>query len=248
MGKLEGKVAIVTGAARGIGRGIALRLAQDGAAVVVADVLTTREDTAAGIVAQGGKALATDTDVSQAASVQDMVRRALDAFGQIDVLVNNAAVESSGPLEDVKEEEWDRLYDTNIKGLFLCCKYVLPHMKQRRSGRIIAIGSATSIRGFPHFAAYSGTKGAVLQLVRSLALETREFGIRVNCVCPGMTDTEMGRHAMINYGDGTDQVIAETQMRWGQPEDIANAVAFVASDDAEFMVGSVVNVDGGLTT
>lgn len=249
MGKLTGRTAIVTGAARGIGKAIAQRLAEAGASVAVADVLAERDETAAEIVAQGGRAIAVDTDVSQDEAVRDLVARTLDEFGQIDILASNAAVEFRGPFEEVKDDEWTRLYDVNVKGLYHCCKHVLPHMKARRSGAIIAIGSATSVRGFENFVAYSGTKGAVLQIVRSLALEVRRDGIRVNCVCPGLTDTVMGRAAMeATHGENTEQVIEDIQMRWGVPDDIARAVVFLASDEADFIVGQSVSVDGGLTT
>ena len=248
MTSLEDKVAIVTGAARGIGKGIAIHLARAGAKVVVADVLPERDATVLEIEAEGGSAIAVETDVSKNDSVLNLVNRSLEEYGKIDVLVSNAAVESRGVLEDVKEEEWDRLYSVNVKGLYLCCKHVLPHMKERRTGSIIAIGSATSVKGFPEFAAYSGTKGAVLQIVRCLALEVRALGIRVNCLCPGMTDTEMGRAAMAAYGDGTDQIIVDTQGRWGLPEDLAKAAVFLASEDSEFVTGQPIHVDGGLTT
>ncbi len=248
MRSLEDKVAIVTGAARGIGKGIAIHLARAGAKVVVADVLPERDATVLEIEAEGGSAIAVETDVSKNDSVLNLVNRSLEEYGKIDVLVSNAAVESRGVLEDVKEEEWDRLYSVNVKGLYLCCKHVLPHMKERRTGSIIAIGSATSVKGFPEFAAYSGTKGVVLQIARCLALEVRALGIRVNCLCPGMTDTEMGRAAMAAYGDGTDQIIVDTQGRWGLPEDLAKAAVFLASEDSGFVTGQPIHVDGGLTT
>lgn len=248
MSKLEGKVAIVTGAARGIGKGIALHLAKAGARVVVADILPEVATTVTEIELEGGTSFGVLTDVSLNDSVKNLVKTTLKAFDQIDILVSNAAIESRGLLEEVKEEEWDRLYSVNVKGLYLCCKHVLPHMKSREMGSIIAIGSATSVKGFPEFSAYSGTKGAVLQIVRCLALEVRELGIRVNCLCPGMTDTVMGRAAMAAYGDGTDQVIVDTQGRWGLPEDLAKAAVFLASDDSEFVTGQPIHVDGGLTT
>ena len=248
MGKLDGQVAIVTGSGRGIGKGIALKLAEEGTRVVVADVIPERDETAQEILAKGGKARAVHTDVSQSAQVKALIGSTLETDGQIDLLVNNAGVEINGAFEDVTEDEWDKLYSVNVKGVFLGCKYVLPHMKQRQSGCIINIGSAVAVKGFPQFVAYSGTKGAVLQITRALALEVRDYGIRVNCVCPGLTDTPMGQNALAGYGEGAEQIIRQTQMRWGQPEDIAKAVAFVASDDGAFIIGQPIHVDGGLTT
>ena len=248
MGKLNKKIAVVTGAARGIGREIALRLASEGATIIVVDVASDGEETVQTILSAGGEARAEIVDVSQNDQVLEMISSTVELYGGVDILVNNAAVEINGPLEDTTEEDWDRVFAVNVKGIFLTCKHALPIMKNQERGCIINIGSAVAVKGFPQFAAYSGSKGAVLQITRSLALEVRDQGIRVNCVCPGMTDTAMGRHALAGYGEGAETVIRQTQMRWGTPNDVAGVVVFLALDESGFIIGQPIHVDGGLTT
>lgn len=248
--RLHGKVAIITGAGQGIGRAYALRFAQEGARVVVADL---RHDNADRVVAElrsaGGDGLAVGADVADPASARAMVRRSLDRFGQVDVLVNNAAI-SSGiehkPFEEISLAEWDRLLAVNLTGSFVCCQAVVACMRQRGQGRIINICSAVARRAGPwRYAHYVASKGGVMGLTRALATELGADNITVNAISPGPVQTEVSAG-----GPVTEEVkaiiAAQVIQRRETPDDLAGVAVFLASEDARFITGQVINVDGGL--
>jgi NAD(P)-dependent dehydrogenase (short-subunit alcohol dehydrogenase family) len=243
--RLKDKVAIVTGSAQGIGRIYALRLASEGARVVVTD-MQDAQPVADEIAAKGGEALALRTDVADAKSVEEMARSAVARFGRIDILVNNAAlfgVLQRRPFEQIPDEEWDRVMAVNVKGLFLCCREVLAPMKRQRKGRIINISSGTVLQGTPQFLHYVTSKGAVVALSRALAREVGEFGITVNTIAPGHTLSEVVRRRGPN---ADERAVATRAIRRSQvPEDLAGTVVFLASDDSEFITGQMIVVDGG---
>lgn len=245
--EFTGQTAIVTGAARGFGRAITRRLARGGARVVAADInLPGAEETSTLIWKDGGEALAVHTDVASAASVETMVKAAVSHFGnRVDILVNNAAIWTNLSTEELSEEAWDRMVDVNMKGVFLCCKAVIPIMRRQKRGHIVNITSiATRTGGTFAGIHYVASKGGVLAMTKKLAKELGQYGIVVNGVNPGSSPTEM------NVGwpqEILDGIIKSTPLgRMCQPEDIADAVAFLASDAARFVHGETLEVNGGL--
>jgi NAD(P)-dependent dehydrogenase (short-subunit alcohol dehydrogenase family) len=250
MMRLKDRVAVVTGSARGMGRVFALRLAREGARVALCDILdcgrTTRD-----IETAGGEVLALRTDVASEKETEEMARRTFERFGSIGILINNAAVMESGegksvpkPVEQIAGREWDRMLDVNVKGVFLCCRAVIPYMKEQRSGRIINIASTGAFVGMPRMIHYGTTKGALITLTRSLAAALGDFNITVNAVAPGLVMTEILRSALPE-----EQVrqIVNTQLirKEIDPEDVAGAVAFLASDDARMITGQILAVNAG---
>jgi 3-oxoacyl-[acyl-carrier protein] reductase len=257
--RLPDKIAIVTGAGVGFGRHIALALAREGAHMVLAarrqTPLEETERTVVTSVPQC-RTLIVETDVRQEAAVQAMVQRTLEVFDTIDILVNNAGI--TGPIEvpvhQLNSADWDEVQHTNLRGTFLCCKAVLPTMIARRSGKIINISGTSGLRGYINRAAYSSSKWAVRGLTRTLALEVGPYNINVNAVCPGVTS-----------GERMDRIINEKARLWGcppqevydkyvqemalrrftAPEDVANAVVFLASEDSRAITGQALAVDGG---
>jgi NAD(P)-dependent dehydrogenase (short-subunit alcohol dehydrogenase family) len=245
--RLEGRTAIITGSGRGIGKALAKRLAAEGAAVVIAD-LDGYDVAAAELAQSGARTLGLKVDVSSESDTARMAERALEAFGRIDILVNNAAMFATvkiGPFEDIPVAEWKRLLDINVVGVALCCKAVTPHMRRRKSGRIVNIASAAPLKGVPEFLHYIASKGAVIAMTRGLARELGKDGITVNAIAPGLTlsDATVGRAEHLRNHDSS--VRARAIQRPQRPEDIAGAVSFLASDDAGFMTGQTVVVDGG---
>jgi meso-butanediol dehydrogenase / (S,S)-butanediol dehydrogenase / diacetyl reductase len=245
--ELRGKVALVTGASRGIGRGIALALADEGADVALCGLhRDTAEALAQEIRARGQRALAFAVDVSQAAAVADMVQQTAAGLGGIDVLVNNAGAGSAGNLVDLTEEQWDRVMDVNAKGVFLACKYAIPPMLARGGGAIVNIASVAGRIGYPGIAHYSASKFAVIGLTQALAREVGRQGIRVNAVCPGHVPTDMLWETARAWGS-TPQAFQEAEGVLPTPqsvEEIAQAVIFLARHDA--ITGQTLNVDGGV--
>jgi glucose 1-dehydrogenase len=244
---LNGKTAVVTGAAGGNGRAIALRFAEEGADVVVADVVAAgARETADKVVALGRRALVTNTDVSKHTDVAEMVHQAVDVFGHVDVLVNNAGVETLIPFLDLPEDEWDRVLNINLKGPFLCGQVVAQHMVDRSiQGSIVNIASINAEVAFKGQAHYVSSKGGLRMLTKAMAIDLAPHGIRVNAIGPGVIDTAMTARSL-----STPEVRAWMMdniplKRVGQPRDVANVALFLASDEASYMTGAIVFVDGG---
>jgi NAD(P)-dependent dehydrogenase (short-subunit alcohol dehydrogenase family) len=248
MGRLEGKAAIVTGAGRGIGRGIALRFGLEGAQVAVVDLLIENARQTAGMILEaGGKAIALYGDVSKSPEVDDFVTKSLERFETIDILVNNAGIGGSKTCLDTAEEEWDRMIAVNLKSIFLTCKRVIPEMLKVKKGKIINIASAYGLFGSPHTSAYSAAKAGVINLTRQLAVDYSPMNIYVNALSPGLVETEMTQLKMKDphMRDYFLQFIPLG--RHGTPADIAGAALFLASEDSDFITGHNLVVDGGET-
>ena len=249
MNKLTGKVAVVTGASKGIGAALAIGLAEAGAAVAV-NYSAGREGaerTVLEITSSGGKAIAIQADVSKAADVKRLFEETKKAFGSVDVLVNNAGVFQWGPFEDITEKEFHREFDTNVLGTILATQEALKHFP-RTGGSIINISSIASENPVPGSSLYSATKGAIDTITRALAKELGSRNIRVNTVAPGQTDTEGNRLSGFVGSAAGDVGAAATPLgaRFGQPQEIAPVVVFLASDDAAWLTGERISASGGL--
>ncbi len=245
MADLSGKVAIVTGAGRGLGWTIAQRLARDGAKVVIAEIdRASAEEKASAIQQMTQEALPVKTDASRWADVQEMVRRAVEKFGRIDILVNNAGI--LGPyflVDEYPEEVWDRVIGVNLKGTFLCCKAVLPIMKKQGNGSIINIASVAGKEGNAQMAPYSASKGGIITLTKTLGKELATSNIRVNCVSPALLETDMAK-AMTP--EQRALLTSKIPMgRLGRPEEVAAVVKFLASDESSFVTGQCYDISGG---
>jgi 3-oxoacyl-[acyl-carrier protein] reductase len=248
--RLDGRVAIVTGGGHGIGKAYAKRLAEEGAKVVIAEIDgAAAGKVAAGLAAEGFEALALPTDVADRASVEDMARRTLEAFGRIDVLVNNAAIfatvpMSRAPFDRIDPSEWDRMMAVNLKGTWLASCAVIPQMRKQRYGKIINISSGTALKGSASRIHYVTSKAGILGFTRTLAQEVGKDNICVNCVAPGSTLSEE------NPDEGvikmrTAAASSRALQRVQKPEDVVGAVAFFASSDSDFITGQTLVVDGG---
>ncbi len=244
--KLRNRTAIVTGASRGIGRAVALELAKEGAAVIVnyAGSEAKANEVVDEIKAAGGRALAFRCNVSDAKEVTEMVKKAAEEFGSVDILVNNAGITRDNLLIRMKEEEWDDVINTNLKGVFLCTKSVARPMMKQRSGRIINIASVVGLAGNAGQANYTAAKAGVIGLTKTSAKELAPRGITVNAVAPGFITTDM-------TGDLPEEVRSQMLAQiplssFGEPTDIAKAVLFLASDDSRYITGQTLSVDGGM--
>jgi NAD(P)-dependent dehydrogenase (short-subunit alcohol dehydrogenase family) len=254
MGKLSGKVAVVTGAGSGIGRAAAVLFAEEQARVALVDV---RADAVRGVAEEildaGGKAVPIAADISVAADAARVAETTVQELGGLHVLYNNAGVNSSGDVVDGTEEDWDRCLAVNAKGTFLCSKFAIPEMEAAGGGVIINQGSVAALVGIRRFAAYCAAKGAVVSLTRAMALDLAPRGIRVNCICPGTVMTPLMETLVRERGEGDLERGMELTVqkyplgRLGTPEDVARVALFLASDDAAFATGAVFTVDGGMT-
>jgi 3-oxoacyl-[acyl-carrier protein] reductase len=242
--RLSAKVAIVTGAASGIGRASAERFAAEGAAVVVADVAASGESVAEGIRAGGGQAAFVRTDVASEADVDAMVAAAVDRFGRLDVLFNNAGVGTFVPFEQLDPETWDRIMAINLRSMYLSCRRALPHLRATR-GVILNMASQSGLQGQPLNEAYCASKAGVILFTRSLAREVGPAGVRVNCICPGGIDTPLLRGFVDAAGKSPADVQRPPIGRLGMPEDVAAAALFLVSDESSFITGVALPVDGG---
>ena len=244
---LSGQVAIVTGAARGLGRALAVGLAAAGAKVALADILDLSH-TLAQIEDTGGEAIAVPTDVRDRAQVTRLVAETMERFGTVDILVNNAGINLIRPTLETSEEDWDLVLDVNLKGVFLCCQAAGRVMLEKGAGAIVNVGSINSEFVFPNSAAYNVSKAGVLLLTKTLAYEWGPHGVRVNAVCPGFMDTPM--LAEIQRGrEGLAEARRELipLRRFAAPEDLVGAVIFLASPAASYITGHALYVDGGWT-
>jgi NAD(P)-dependent dehydrogenase (short-subunit alcohol dehydrogenase family) len=251
-GRLAGKVVIITGAGRGIGRAAALLFASEGARLALVDINEESGEAAAEEVRlQGGEAIYVKTDLTHSAQVKMMADTVVEKYGRIDVLYNNAGINHFGKVTDADEAAWDRVMAVNAKSVFLTCKFVIPIMAKQKKGVIINTGSAASLVGLANLSAYTASKGAVLQLTRNMALDYAKDGIRVNAICPGVTATEMTEQVIYDDPDPKaarerfDRVIPRGSM--AAPIEIANAALFLASDESSYITGAAIPVDGGYT-
>ena len=249
--KLQGKVALITGAASGLGKASALLFADEGAQVVVADVAEKGAQTVDAIVGNGGDALFVKMDVTQEAQVIAGMEAAVEAYGQLNVLFSNAGTwpPEGTPLETLAVEEWDRVMDINLKGMFLCCKHAVPKMRQTGGGSIVMTGSTSSFSADPLDNVYCASKAGVVMLAKSMALEFAPDNIRVNCVLPGTMETPMmkGPVALADNPEEMERHWASrnAQNRWGSPGEVAQGALFFASDDSSFATGTCLSIDGG---
>ncbi len=251
MGRLDGKVAVITGAASGIGRATAVRFAGEGAAVVIADLNAEGgESSVRQCKENGGRAVFQKADVSDEPEVQAMIARAVKEFGRLDIIYNNAGLGGAvGPLEQITVENWDRSFAVLLRGVFLGMKHAVREMRKAGGGSIISTASVAGIRGFAGLHAYCAAKAGVVNLTRSAAMELAKDRIRVNCICPGGINTPILHRNAPGGREAMEQWLATSQpiQRAGHPEDIAAMVVFLASDDAEWVTGQAMIVDGGLT-
>jgi NAD(P)-dependent dehydrogenase (short-subunit alcohol dehydrogenase family) len=251
MTRLSGKTAIITGISYGIGRSTAILFAKEGANIVGADIETAEGDHVIELIqGMGRRAMFVEADVSNSSDIEHLVNEVLK-FSKIDILFNNAGIEVVKRLEDTSEEEWDKTLDVNLKSMFLCSKSVIPEMRKGGGGIIINVSSAAALVG-SFSPVYSASKGGIVALTKSLAVELAPDNIRVNCICPGAIETPMLKRVIEKQGD--PKIIREERMknyplgRFGTPEEIAQTALFLASSDSSFITGGVFIVDGGFTS
>jgi len=243
---LQGKIALVTGASRGLGKAITLGLAQAGSDVAVADVLNTAE-TVEEIKKIGRTAIGISVDVSEELSVASMVDQVIEKFGRIDILVNNAGILKSAPAEEMAEQDWDKVMKINLKGQFLCARQVGKQMIKQKSGKIINVASIAGLAAFAQTAAYNASKAGVILMTKTLAIEWGKHNIRVNAICPGVFATAMTKNFLKD--ENFVQMIKNKVPlgRYGQPEELIGAAIYLASDASSYLTGHALVVDGGYT-
>ncbi len=248
--ELEGKVAIVTGGSSGIGRAVVLKLAGEGATVTIADIdLNSAKKVVAEVKGLGGSSIAVKTDVSKSQDVSNMVAETIRQFGKVDILVNDAGVGAGAMVQDLTEEDWDKVINTNLKGTFLCCRGVIKPMIEKKSGRIVNFASGQWFRPSPMSAPYAASKGGIVSFSKSLALEVGSYGINVNVVVPGFTDTPMTRR-IFGEGDALESGAASLGLvpprgQIAKPEDIADVVLFLTKPASRHVLGQTIHVNGG---
>lgn len=246
--RLEGRVAIVTGSARGLGKTYAFRLSEEGARVVIADILDAR-DVRQAIEERGGEALALHTDVAEEESTKEMAQKTIERFGRIDILINNAAIFAgieTKPFFQISVQEWDDVIRVNLKGAFLCCKAVYPQMKKQGRGKIINVSSGVFFKGLPLFLHYVASKGGIVALTRALAREVGDDGICVNAIAPGYTLSDAMKEQSIHDEEFINAVVGSRCFKRHElPEDLTGTIVFLASDESDFITGQTIVVDGG---
>lgn len=250
--RFSDKVVLITGAGSGMGRATAIQFAKEGATVIVNDIVPQRGEATLALVRESGSdGLFVQGNVTSAANVQLMVQKIIEAYGRIDILVNNAGVIVPGRVDSVTEEEFDRAMLVNVKGVFLVSKYVIPEMQKAGRGVIVNMGSVAAFKGYADRSVYCASKGAVVSMTRAMAMDYIKENIRVNCVCPGTIYTPALEEQMKLTGDpeASRAVLTARQPlgRLGTDEEIAHAVLFTASDEASYMIGSAMVIDGGAT-
>jgi NAD(P)-dependent dehydrogenase (short-subunit alcohol dehydrogenase family) len=243
--RLFNKIAIITGGGSGIGKGIALAFAREGAKVVIAGRTRQKLDAVAKEI--GANCLAVEADTGNTSDVKNLVEAAVRHFGAIHILVNNAAVLLPGTTESHTEDDWDQSFNINVRGVWQLCRAALPHLRAAGAGSIINIASVLSQVAARNRVAYSATKGAVLAMTRAMALDHAAEKIRVNCICPGIVDTEMVARFGLDEKARQQRIALHPMGRFGQPEDIAQAAIFLASDESSWITGAALPVDGGYT-
>jgi len=244
--RLKGKVVLITGAGSGIGRATATLFAEEGAKIVVVDCNPEAgNETVKFIVDKGGEAIFVQTDVSKAADVENAIKLTIQKYEKIDILLNNAGiVDLRGTVTSTKEEDWDRVIDVNLKGAFLCAKYVIPQMIRNGGGVIINTGSTVGLVGYRNFSAYCASKGGLIVLTKAMALDYAPNNIRINCICPGVISTPK---AMRDIKDMEAVIQSNPLGRIGKPEEVGYAALYLASDESRFVTGAILAVDGGFT-
>lgn len=255
-GEHAGRVALVTGASRGIGRGAAIELARQGASVAVHGVdLAEAEEVAKLIVSDGGEAIALAGPIQLASTSEQAVAATIEAFGRLDTLVTSAGIQRYGDAVSTSEETWDEVFDVNTKGVYLAAHAALPYIRQSRSGSVVIVGSVQATASQANVVAYTSSKGALLSLARAMAIDEAAYGVRVNSVSPGSVDTPMLRASAAQWSDGTPDGIEQTIANWGTAhalgrvatiEELGAVISFLASPRASFVTGDDVRVDGGL--
>ena len=242
---LTGRVAVITGAGSGLGRAIAYRLAENGAKIVVNDVVAEQGNlTADTINSKKGEAVFSQTDISKWDGAKDLIEKAKNRFGKIDILVNNAGITRDMLVKDMQEDDWDKVLDINLKGAFNCCKFATPYMVEQKYGKIVNLSSRAHL-GNPGQANYSASKAGIIGLTRSLSLEFGRYNINVNAIAPGMINTE-GVKALKKYEMVVERALKVTPLkRIGEPEDVANLVHFLVSDYSSYITGEIIHITGG---
>ncbi|MBD3310279.1 glucose 1-dehydrogenase [Candidatus Woesearchaeota archaeon] len=246
---LNDKVAVVTGARRGIGKGIAEKLAEAGAKIVISDIDQEECDSAAAEIAErfSREAIGIKCDVSSKEEVDSLIQKTVERFGKLDILVNNAGIFFQKPLMDYTEEDWDKVLQVNLKGVYLCSQAAAREMIKNSYGKIVSVSSIAGIIGYPDAAAYCASKAGIINLTREMAIELAKHKINVNSVAPGLIETPMTQHIIEDQEQFQKTLAGIPWNRQGHPSDIANAVHYLVSDEADYVTGQTIVVDGGWT-